>query len=201
MAYNKFTIVQLKTRFGLQITEQKALFAETLPVEISRRLREQLTEDASLALRGNSEKARAEYIIAPILADVYHKAQDRANLFSGTEFNVDPKQGLAGFCDFLFTLVPRSIEIEAPIVSIVEAKKEDIPKGIPQCLAELVAAQIFNANAGQPIATLYGAVTTGEIWKFMCLTGTQATVDGDTYYLDNVEKIVGILLAMLNNPL
>jgi hypothetical protein len=85
----------------------------------------------------------------------------------------------------------------APVISIVEAKKEDIPKGIPQCLAELVAAQIFNAAEGITIETLYGIVTTGTDWKFLRLRGTDATIDSDLYYLDNVEKIVGITLSML----
>ena len=110
---------------------------------------------------------------------------------------MDKKRGLAGFCDFLFTLAPRKITIQAPIISVVEAKKEDIPAGIPQCLAELVAAQIFNARAEKPIDTLYGIVTTGDVWKFVRLQGTAATIDTDLYYLDNVEKIVGVVLFML----
>ena len=81
-------------------------------------------------------------------------SQERANLFSGVEFGVDEKRGLTGYCDFLFTLAPRTMEILAPIISVVEAKKEDIPRGIPQCLAELVAAQIFNASEGKDIETL-----------------------------------------------
>ena len=197
MAYNKFTTVQLKARFGLQVTEQAGLFADVPSAPISDLLRQMLAQNSHLALRGNSEKARCEYLIAPILAEVYQQTQDRANLFSGTEFNVDRQKGLIGFCDFLFSLSPLTIEIEAPIVSIVEAKKEDIPKGIPQCLAELIAAQIFNARAEKPIHTLYGAVTTGTEWKFLRLQGTNALIDRDLYYLDNVEKLVGIFLFML----
>ena len=197
MSYNKFTIVQLKAQFGLQVTEQSGLFTAAPPVAPSDLLRETLRKQRLLALRGNSEKARSEYIIAPIMAEVYESMKARANLFSGTEFNVDRKQGLTGFCDFLFCLMPFTIEIEAPIVSIVEAKKEDIQKGIPQCLAELVAAQIVNERAGLPIGTLYGGITTGDDWKFLRLQGKVATVDGDIYYLDNLEKIVGILVSML----
>ena len=197
MSYNKFTIVELKARFGLQVTEQAKLFAAVPPVEISPRLRMTLEEDKSLALRGSSEKARSEYIIAPILAEVYRKAKDRAMLFSGEEFNVDRKRGLNGYCDFLFSLVPLSREIEAPVVSIVEAKREDINAAIPQCLAALLAAQIFNERAKQPLNTLYGVVTNAEVWKFLRLEGAQATVDEDSYYLDNVEKIVGVIFSML----
>ena len=113
------------------------------------------------------------------------------------EFTVDEPRGLSGYCDFLFTLAPRTIEILAPVVSVVEAKKEDIPKGIPQCLAELIAAQIFNAAEERNIDTLYGIVTTGEVWKFLRLQGLNATVDTQDYFLNQPEKIVGILLSML----
>src|SRR5271165_6376554 len=99
MAYNQFTAVQLKSQFGLEVVEQANLFAAALPVPISTRLRENLAADTRLALRSGSEKARSEYIIAPILAEVYRQTQDRANLFSGVEFDVDIPRGLAGFCD------------------------------------------------------------------------------------------------------
>ena len=197
MSYNKFTIAQLKAQFGLQVTEKPGLFTAAPLAPISDWLRVTLRKQSVLALRGNSEKARSEYIIAPIMTEVYEQMQEQANLFSGTEFNVDRQKGLMGFCDFLFSLTPLTIEIEAPVVSIVETKKEDIPKGIPQCLAELIAAQIVNERAGRPIDTLYGGVTTGDVWRFLRLQGKVATVDRDLYYLDNVEKIVGILISML----
>ena len=197
MAYNKFTLRQLQQQYGIVDTVQDALFADVPPAPISGWLRDALARQTDFALRSGSEKARSEYLIAPILLEIYEQSQDRASLFSGVEFNVDKKKGLAGFCDFLFTLAPRKISIEAPIISIVEAKKEDIPAGIPQCLAELVAAQIFNAAEGRTIETLYGIVTTGDIWKFLRLRGTAATIDSDLYYLTDVEKIVGIVLSML----
>ena len=197
MAYNKFTMAQLRKEFGLEITEQSALFADVSSATISDLLRQVLARQTATALRSGSEKARSEYLIAPILMEVYEQSRDRANLFSGVEFNVDKKRGLSGFCDFLLTLAPRTIEILAPVISVVEAKKEDIPKGIPQCFAELVAAQIFNAKAERSIGTLYGIITTGEIWKFLRLQGTEAMIDTDDYFLNEPEKIVGIILSML----
>ena len=197
MAYNKFTMLQLQEEYQIEDTEQAGLFAATPPAVISDWLRQTLAKQTEVALRSGSEKARSELLITPILIEVYEQARDRANFFSGIEFDVDKKRGLAGFCDFLFTLAPRKITIQAPIISVVEAKKEDIPAGIPQCLAELVAAQIFNARTDKPIDTLYGIVTTGDVWKFLRLRGTEATIDTDLYYLDQPEKIVGIVLAML----
>jgi len=197
MAYSNFTLNQLRKDHGLVITNQDALFADVPPVPIVGWLRESLARQTDLALQSGSEKARSEYLIAPILLSVYEQLRERVNLFSGVEFDVDEARGLAGFCDFIFTLSPRTPDIIAPVISVVEAKKEDIPKGVPQCLAELVAAQFFNAAEGRAIETLYGIVTTGDVWKFLRLHGTEVTLDTDLYYLDNVAKIVGIILSML----
>lgn len=197
MAYNTFTLIQLEQKFGLQIRRQPGIFREVLPAEVSTRLQENLVEGTDLALLSGSEKARSEYLIAPVLAEVYRIAKDKTTLFSGVEFNINEGQGLSGFCDFLLTLAPMVLEVRAPVVSIVEAKKENISAGIPQCFAELVAAQIFNDRAEKPIETLYGVVTSGTDWQFLRLRDTEAIVDSDLYYLDNVEKIVGIILSML----
>lgn len=197
MAYNKFTIAQLRKEHQLLITRQSGLFAAEPPASVSDLLRQVLVRQTPVALQSGSEKARSELLITPILMEVYEQARERANLFSGVEFNVDEQRGLAGFCDFLFTLAPLAIDIQAPVIAVVEAKREDINAGIPQCLAELVAAQIFNAAEERTAGALYGIVTTGTDWKFLKLEGQNALIDTDLYYLDNVEKIVGIILGML----
>ena len=197
MAYSQFTLAQLRKEYHLVITRQAALFADAPPAVISDLLRQALARQTDVALQSGSEKARSELLIAPILIEAYEQAREVANLFSGVLFDVDEQRGLSGFCDFLYTLAPLAIDIQAPVVSIVEAKKEDINGGIPQCLAELVAAQIFNAAEERPIETLYGIITTGTDWKFLRLRGTSATIDTDDYFLNQPEKIVGIILSML----
>ncbi len=197
MAYNKFTMAQLRKEYQLEDTAQAALFADAPPAQLSDWLRQTLAKQTDTALQSGSEKARSELLITPILVEVFEQSRNHANFFSGIEFNVDKKRGLAGFCDFLFTLAPRKITVQAPIISVVEAKKEDIPSGIPQCFAELIAAQIFNAAEERNITTLYGIVTTGTEWKFLRLQGTNATIDTDDYFLNQPEKIVGIILSML----
>ena len=197
MAYSNFTMNQLRREYGLNIVRQNALFADVPPEPLPDWLRDALDRQTELALQSNSEKARSELLIMPILMAVYERMRERVNIFSGVEFNVDAKRGLVGFCDFLFTLAPRSMDIQAPFISVVTARNEDILKGIPQCLAELVGAQIYNAEKGRSIETFYGVVTNGAIWKFLRLEGTQVTVDDDHYYITEVEKIVGILVSML----
>ena len=91
--------------------------------------------------------------------------------------------------------MPESISIQAPVHTIVEAKKEDINGGIAQCIAEMVAAQIFNERKGAAIDRIYGVVTSGMAWRFLILEGTVARIDRLEYYISQVDKILGILLS------
>jgi hypothetical protein len=197
MAYNDFTLTGLKQQFALHIREEADLFGPIAPIPISDLLRQSLQAHVPLALDISTEKARSEFIIAPILAEVRRQLDDRISLFSGVEFNVDIEQGLHGVCDFLFSASPLQLAIEAPVVAVVEAKNENIKQGIVQCIAELVAAQQFNREQGNPIHAVYGAVTTGSVWKFLRLQESLVTVDSSEYYVKEVEKIVGILVTML----
>ena len=98
-------------------------------------------------------------MIAPILGEILERSNQPSSLFSGTDSNVDSARGLVGFCDFILSQSAEQVDIVAPVVTIVEAKNESIRSGLGQCIAEMVAAQIFNQQNGQPIAIIYGAVT------------------------------------------
>jgi len=89
--------------------------------------------------------------------------------------------------------------VSAPVIIIVEAKKENINAGLGQCVAEMLAAQIFNEREGNEIPAIYGAVTTGTIWKFLKLQAQIIEIDLGEYYLNDVNKIVGILASVINN--
>src|SRR5436305_14848610 len=167
MAYNDFTLEALKRQFGLRTAEGTDLFGQVAPAAVSDLLREILRENVPLALDISTEKARSELIVAPVLMETRRQLGHRISLFSGVEFNVDVEQGLQGVCDFLLSLSPEQLAIEAPVVTIVEAKNENIKQGIVQCIAEMVAAQKFNGQQGNPVRTIYGALTTGSIWKFL----------------------------------
>ncbi len=199
MAYNEFTLPGLKRLFGLQIAERKHLFGHVAPVPVSAWLRETLDYQLPLALEISTEKARSELIIMPVLIETRRQLQDRVSLFSGVEFNVDAESGLKGVCDYLLSLSPLQLAIEAPVVAIVEAKNENVPRGIAQCLAEMVAAQQFNKEQENVIPTVFGVVTTGSLWKFMRLESTQALVDETEHHIGDPDKIVGILVDMLTS--
>lgn len=195
MAYSDFTLQKLKKDFGLQVDEQRDLFAAVEPVAGSDLLNDTLQETIQLAIAINTEKARSEMIITPVLLEVRRQAKGQVSLFSGTEFNVDETKGLVGYCDYILSRSKEQLTINAPIILITEAKNENIKAGLGQCIAGMVAAQQFNQREGQAIDTIYGAVTTGEIWKFLKLLGTTTSIDLTDYYISpNLNKILGILI-------
>lgn len=197
MAYNEFTLDGMIRLFGLRIVSQPNAFVEAASVTLSSLLRETLAESVTLALEVSTEKARSEFIIAPVLAEVRRQLGRQISLFSGIDFTVDSEAGLRGVCDFLFSLSPLQLSVQAPVLAVVEAKNENIKAGIGQCVAEMVAAQRFNAARAAALPSIYGVVTTGSNWKFLRLTETTVTVDQTEYSIASPEQVVGILIAMI----
>ncbi|MDB9518483.1 hypothetical protein PN466_16180 [Roseofilum reptotaenium CS-1145] len=197
MSYSSFkTLASVQSAFGLELDESQNLFAQTKPRQPSDYLAISLAENVSLANAVNTEKARSELIIAPVLLEIRRSFQGQVGFFSGTEFSVEPEKGLHGYCDYILTASSEIYEIKAPIIAVVEAKNENIKGGLAQCLAEMVAVREFNA-ATNHIGLILGAVTTGTLWKFLTLNGQVAAIDLDEYYIKEVAKILGILATPL----
>jgi len=148
MAYSDFSLAKVKNEFGLILDESRSLFADTKPVLPSETLKILLKDYIPLATSISTEKARSEFLIAPILAEVRRLLNNQISLFSGNEFNVDSNQGLQGFCNYIISGSQEQLFITTPVVIIFEAKKEDIIGGLGQCVAAMVAAQCFNRNQG-----------------------------------------------------
>ncbi|MEA5520898.1 hypothetical protein [Limnoraphis robusta] len=195
MSYSEFSLARAKQEFGLVTLEKRDLFADIPKVEASNLLTETLNYHLPIALGSNSEKARSELIIAPILVDLRRQLKEQISLFSGIDFTVDLTKGLNGICDFIITKSPEILMLTAPVIIIVEAKKENINAGLGQCAAEMVAAQIFNEQAATEIKIIYGAVTTGSIWQFLKLEKQTLSIDLSEYYLNDVNRILGILAS------
>jgi len=197
MAYNAFTLQELKRTFKLNVLESRDLYSRVKPLPIRAHLRQSLDAGAPLALAMSTEKARAELIIAPILMEVRRQCAGRLSLLSGMEFSVDPERGLSGFCDFLLSASSSQMDIEAPVLAVVAAKNENIRAGVPQCIAEMFAAGIFNERRGDDRPVIHGAVTTGSDWRFLRLKGAEVEVDREEYYLREVERVVGVMVSRL----
>jgi len=198
MSYRDFDLKKVKQDLGVKLVEKQALFSEIKNIEISPFLLETLQENVPLARAINTEKARSELIIANILVEIRKILKHQISLFSGIEFNVDKEKGLNGFCDFIISLSQQQLILNHPVITIVEAKNENIISGLGQCIAEMVAADIFNHQENDNlIKKIYGVVTTGTVWKFLEMEQRTVFIDLDEYSIEHLEKIIGILLEML----
>ena len=197
MAYSDFKLSNVSKIFELTITESSQLLADVPEIEASELLTTILKENIDLAVSINTEKARSEMIIVPILLEIRRKLNYQISLFSGIEFNVDPGKGLNGFCDFLMSNSQEQLFISSPILTVVEAKNDNLKAGLGQCIAEMVAAQLFNQQEGNEISIIYGAVTTGTVWQFLKLENKVVSIDLTEYFIRDIQKIIGILIKAM----
>ncbi|WP_323226471.1 hypothetical protein [Spirulina sp. 06S082] len=198
VSYSTFSLEDIETQLGLSIqaTQNPLTHAETCSVSES--LREILDYNLPLALEIATEKARSEMILTPILIELKKIFDSKISLFSGREFNVDPDQGLVGFCDFLISQSPSQLIIKSPVIIIIEAKNDNIQSGLGQCIAAMYAAQIFNQRQGNAIAEIYGSVTTGTNWKFLKLVNKIVEIDVREYFLNDLGLILSILKSFIS---
>jgi hypothetical protein len=200
MCYREFTsIIQVKQAFGLTTVEGPRFLPQITPINPSATLTDFLANSLPVAVATGSEKARSEMIITPVLLEVRKILQQNVSLFSGEDFTVDYESGLNGICDYLISRSPEMLEIEAPAVAVVEAKKADLKTGIGQCVAEMVAMQKFNEAKGKPISVIYGSVSNGTQWRFLKLEEKIVSIDLNDYALLPVEEILGMLVWMVRD--
>jgi hypothetical protein len=194
MAYSDFTLESASSTFALEVNQEVDLFASVRPAAVSPLLRELLDEYIPLGTSIHTEKARSEFIVAPILAEVRKLMNHRISLFSGVDFDVDIGRGLCGTCDFILAASRVQLFLRNPVLMVVEAKKDNIKSGLGQCAAEMMGARLFNERDGQAARVVHGAVTSGSNWRFLKLDGATLFIDQPEYYLDQLERLLGILL-------
>ena len=197
MAYSNFTLESVMLTFQLEKIDTTGIFSDVETVTPSAYLTTGLEKKATLATAIGTEKARSELIVADVLVELLEHFDRRISLFSGIDFNVDVENGLTGVCDFLVSLSPNQFYLEAPIIALVEAKNLDLKLGIGQCVAEMLAAQRFNAEKGNDIPYVYGASTTGIDWQFLKLEKKCLHIDMVTYTIERCDRILGILSSMV----
>jgi hypothetical protein len=134
----------------------------------------------------NSEAAKREFLIAPILFEIAKETDSKINL----EYPINVDEKLSGYLDYL-------IQSKQELI-VIEAKKGDIDKGFNQLAAELIALDKYEEEEGGEC--LYGAITIGEMWKFTILdrNSKHITKDIHNYTIpDNVEQIYAILMGII----
>ncbi len=203
MAYNKFKKLEhLNEQLGIKDLKDNWLpLKQMKPFTISPSLIEALMEASQEALA--TEKAKSESIVVPIIKELRRKNPNTFSFFSGYQFEVDITKGLNGYCDFIFSANIKRFEVTAPIVCLVEAKDDNIEKGIAQCGAEMYAAILFNAKKGQPSEVMYGCVTNAFSWCFLKLENNILYIDPNYIPLTfaNPHQVLAVLQWILDESL
>jgi len=131
-----------------------------------------------------SEAAKREFLIAPILFEVVKSTDSKISL----EYLIEIDDRLGGYLDYL-------IRSKQNIV-IIEAKKGDIDKGFNQLSAELIA---FDKYDDESRTLIYGAVTIGELWRFSILNRKTKNITKDIHSFtipEDVETIFKVLVGI-----
>src|ERR1700730_1217296 len=118
MSYSDFTLESVGRLLG--VTARAAtLFPNLKPVSVPVWLKELLargTQGIQLSLI--SEKARSEFIVAPILLASRELSGDRFAIYSGQRLDVDPTIGVTGECDFILPAAEAMLPLQAPIATV-----------------------------------------------------------------------------------
>jgi len=182
---------ELEEKFGIS-NQVKRLFRVLPFVSPSDWLPNSMQIAQELPLR--SQKAKSELIVMPILIELRNKNEKYFTIYSGDSLNVDDR--LKGECDFILPNDTGGFEVNLPVIQVVEAKKNDLETGIPQCAAQMIGAQKYDEKRGHKgLNVAYGCVTTGDDWLFMRIgdeTGDKTEIDTKKYYLGNLPELLGV---------
>lgn len=128
-----------------------------------------------------SETARRETFISPILLAIC----DHLNLRLNIEFSLRASDWLKGTLDYY-------IQGDASLL-VVEAKQADLTKGFTQLATELIAIDLKNLTPDHR----YGAVTTGDLWKFGTLNPETKTITEDLTLYQVPRDLAAVVSALL----
>jgi hypothetical protein len=198
VAYTDFTYPKVLDDLGLTLREEPA-FAAVPPADPGAAFLSLLSIGVTVGRGGASEKARSEFVIAPLLLRLLELTGRGFGLHSGVTFDVDKGRRLNGVCDFLVTRSRLQSVIEAPVLAVAECKPDVPPDGYGQCIAAMVAAREFNARkqVGGPV---FGGSTSGTLWQFLRLDGDALTLDPTEYLIADPGRLLGILLHCVSHP-
>ncbi len=195
MPYSDFTLKRLRSELGIN-NKLVNLFDSVEAIKPSDWLVNYLKRTSIVNIQ--TEKAKSEAIVFPILLELQDRNKEFITLYSGNNLNADIDKGLNGECDFIISQNTESYDINFPIMQLVEAKNNDIQIGIPQCAAQMVGAKVYNTQNETNIDTVYGCVTTADAWLFMKLENNMLFIDKRKYYLNELGELLSIFQRIID---
>jgi hypothetical protein len=182
-----FDTADILGEFGVTLTNTSLQLPQQLPID-PEPLNIELQENLAL-VDPSSEIARREALIFPVLKTVCKFIQAPLKI----EYPVRVNSWLKGSFDY-FIPTPQSL-------LVIEAKNADLARGFTQLAVELIALDQWT-DSSTPV--LYGAVTTGDTWKFGLLQRQDRQIQKDinTYAIpSNLNRVLSILFGItLNSP-
>ncbi len=173
-----------------QITVSIEPFIQPLPITVAESFQQELAYVLRHLDVKMSEASISEFLIAPILKEIWKHYDDYLLLWSHVALSVGEE--FEGYPDYLFTKrTPLGLVRDKPYVVVVEAK--DFEGGWGQCLAAMLAAQTINGD-GQII--LQGAVSNGEVWQFGKLQGRDFVRDPRPFTILDLATLFAALHAV-----
>ncbi len=194
-SYRYYKLADLKNICGIDRADAPNMLQPIQNIEASEWLKIGLDRNSQLPML--NEKAKSEFVVAPILSEIWFRNKNFKPL-SGLTFNVDSSKGLKGVADFLISNDPNAQELDSPIMCVFEAKNDAIEDWYGQCGAEMYAARLFNERQGNDIKIIYGAVTNGFTWLFLKLEGQTLFIDSQRYGTANLPQLLGAIQKIYN---
>lgn len=188
MAFGTYKSVQEVAK-KYQIAVRVDPFVEPLPIPVDERFQQDLEYVLKNIDVKMSEASVSEFLIAPILKEIWKSYDDCLLFWSHVPLNVGEE--FEGYPDYLFTRRSSlGLVRDKPYILVVEAKKDDFEGGWGQCLAAMLAAQTINAN-DQLI--LQGSVSNGDVWQFGKLQAKQFVRDPRSFTISNLSELFAAL--------
>jgi hypothetical protein len=172
-----------------QITLRPEPFVQPVPVAIDAGFRRRLEFNRINAPVDISEQAISEFMIAPVLQEMWQAYSDALMIWSHVGFG--KTQPLKGYPDYFFTKrSPLGRVLDQPYVMFVEAKNDFFDAAWAQCLAAMLAAQQMNKRPEQPI---FGSVSSGVVWYFGKLDGKTLIQDPREFTMSHLDELFAAL--------
>jgi hypothetical protein len=174
---------------GYQISVRVDEFIRPIPHPVDERLQNRLLLFIKNAPLSVSEEAVCEFLIAPVLQEIWLSYLDSLMLWSHASFGEEAP--LVGYPDYFFSKrSPLGPVRDQPYVLFVEAKRDDFDAAWAQCLCAMLAAQKMNHHAEQ---TIFGGVSNGLLWRFAKLEGQFFTQDPRAFTVSQLADLFAAL--------
>jgi len=161
----------------LPVSSKEIAGLDNLKMTIARNLRRVLSV---------TETSKREAIVSPILIGVCEEVDALLDI----EYPISVSNWLKGTLDYLV--------IKSSSLLVIEAKQSDLDRGFTQLAVELIALDRWIDSDSK---VLYGAVTTGDSWRFGTYDRAKKLITQDIKLYrvpEGLEGLVKVLIGILD---